>query len=262
MNLSLRIWSALAPGIFVLLWSTGFIGARLGLPHAEPFIFLLYRFATIAILLAAVGLLWRVSWPRHWSEVVHLAVTGLFIHGAYLGGVFWAISNGITPAVSALIVCIQPLLTAVTAGPYLGEKVSLRQWIGLVLGFFGVILVVGDDLSLEDGNFTGLIACIIALIGITAGTLYQKRHGGSMDLRSGSAIQFAAAALAMLILSFAFETGRIEWTGEFIFAMAWLIIVLSVGAMTLLHLLIRQGSASKVAPGPARCGCSGLFFVW
>jgi len=237
----------MAPGIFVLLWSTGFIGARLGLPHAEPFIFLAYRFSILAVLLAAVGLIWRAPWPKNWSQVGHLAVVGLLIHGSYLGAVFWAISNGTTAAVAALIVGIQPLLTAVAAGPYLAEKVSARQWIGLLLGFVGVALVVGDDLSLEGGNGAGVIACIVALCGITLGTLYQKRHGGDMDLRTGSAIQFAAAAVVMLVLTLVLEEGRIVWTGEFIFALGWLIVVLSIGAMSLLYLLIRQGAASKVA---------------
>ncbi len=242
-----RIWTAAAPGIFVLLWSTGFIGARLGLPHAEPFIFLLYRFSILAIVLAAVGVIMRAPWPSSWAQAGHIAVVGLLMHGFYLGGVFWAISTGLTAAIAALIVGIQPLLTAVAAGPYLGEKVSFRQWAGLLFGFVGVALVVGDDISLEGGNGPGVVACILALLGITFGTLYQKRHGGNMDLRTGSAIQFAAAAIAMLALTFAFEQGRIEWHGEFIFALAWLVIVLSIGAMSLLYLLIRQGAASKVA---------------
>ena len=247
MNSPMRLWAAVAPGIFVLLWSTGFIGARLGLPHAEPFIFLLARFSLLAILLAAVGMAWRAPWPTSWAQAGHLVIAGLLIHGTYLGGVFWAISHGTAAAVAALIVGIQPLLTAVGAGPYLGEKVTLRQWLGLIVGFVGISLVVGDDISFRDGNTAGIVSCVVALIGITAGTLYQKKHGGAMDLRTGSAIQFAAPALVMLLLSLTFEEGRIEWTGEFIFAITWLIFVLSIGAMTLLYLLIRQGSASKVA---------------
>lgn len=247
MNNSSRSWAAMAPGVFVLLWSTGFIGARMGLPHAEPFIFLLYRFAIISILLAAVGLLWRAPWPSSWAQVGHIAIVGLLMHGLYLGGVFWAISTGLTAAIAALIVGIQPLLTAVAAGPYLGETVSRRQWIGLFFGFVGVALVVGDDISLDEGNWAGVVSCIVSLFGITLGTLYQKRHGGNMDLRTGSAIQFAAAGAAMLVLTLAFEQGRVVWHGEFIFALGWLIIVLSVGAMSLLYLLIRQGAASKVA---------------
>lgn len=242
-----QLWTASAPGVFVLLWSTGFVGARMGLPYAEPFIFLLYRFSILALILSAAGVLLRAPWPKSWSQAGHIAVVGLLMHGSYLGGVFWAISKGTPAAVAALIVGIQPLLTAVAAGPYLGEKVSLKQWGGLLLGFVGVALVVGDDITSEVGSGAGIVVCIVSLFGITIGTLYQKRHGGDMDLRTGSAIQFAAAAIAMLILSQTFEEGRIEWTGEFIFAISWLVVVLSIGAMTLLYILIRQGAASKVA---------------
>ena len=244
---AMRLWTAVAPGIFVLLWSTGFIGARMGMPYAEPFTFLLHRFAILTVVLSAIALLWRAPWPKSFAQVGHMAVIGLLMHGSYLGCVFWAISQGVHAAVAALIVGVQPVLTAVAAGPYLGEKVSARQWVGLLIGFGGVALVVGDDFSLEGGSVAGILACIVALLGITVGTLYQKRHAQNMDLRSGSAIQFTAAALAMLVLSSAFETGHIEWTGEFIFAMAWLVVVLSLGAMTLLYMLIRQGAASKVA---------------
>lgn len=242
-----RTWTAAAPAIFVLLWSTGFIGAGLGLPHAEPFIFLAVRYSILAFLLAAVGLMWRAPWPEDWTQAAHLAVVGLLIHGSYLGGVFWSMSKGTPAAVSALIVGIQPLLTAVAAGPYLGEKVSARQWSGLLLGFAGIALVVGDDVIFEDGNAAGILASVVALFGITIGTLYQKRHGANMDLRTGSAIQFAAAAVVMTVLTLVLEESRIAWTGEMIFAMTWLIFVLSIGAMSLLYLLIRQGAASKVA---------------
>jgi len=244
---AMRLWTAAAPGVFVLLWSTGFIGARMGMPYADPFTFLLHRFAILTVVLSAIALLWRAPWPKSLADAGHMAVIGLLIHGSYLGGVFWAISQGVHAAVAALIVGVQPLLTAVAAGPYLGEKVSARQWIGLLIGFGGVALVVGDDLNLAAGSGAGILACIVALLGITVGTLYQKRHAQGMDLRTGSATQFAAAALAMLVLSSVFEEGRIEWTGDFIFAMAWLVVVLSLGAMTLLYVLIRQGAASKVA---------------
>jgi drug/metabolite transporter (DMT)-like permease len=247
MSKSGHLWTAAAPAVFVLLWSTGYVGARLGLPHAEPFIFLTMRFSILAVLLVAAGLIWRAPWPTNWAQAGHLMVTGLLLQGFYLGGIFWAISNGISSGIAALIVGIQPLLTAVAAGPYLGEKVSVRQWTGLLLGFGGVALVVGDDLGFNGGNGASVLSCIISLCGITLGTLYQKRHGGSMDLRTGSAIQFAAAAVAMLVMTLLFEEGRIDWTAEFIFAISWLVVVLSIGAMTLLYLLIRQGAASQVA---------------
>lgn len=247
MGKSGHLWTAAAPAVFVLLWSTGYVGARLGMPHAEPFIFLTMRFSILATLLAVAGLIWRAPWPASLAQAGHLMVAGLLLQGFYLGGIFWAISSGISSGIAALIVGIQPVLTAVAAGPYLGEKVSARQWAGLLLGFAGVALVVGDDLGFDGGNGAPVLACIIALCGITLGTLYQKRHGGTMDLRTGSAVQFAAAAAAMLVMTLLFEEGRIDWTAEFIFAISWLVIVLSIGAMTLLYLLIRRGAASQVA---------------
>lgn len=242
-----QVWAAVAPGVFVLLWSTGFVGARMGMPYADPFIFLLHRFVILAFLLSAAGLIWRAPWPKSWRHVGHLAMVGLLIHGSYLGGVFWAISNGVSAATTALIVSMQPLLTAVVARSYLGELVSTRQWVGLIFGFAGVALVVGDDMNLGSSSGVGVIVCFVALLGITFGTLYQKRHGGDMDLRTGSAIQFSAAAIAAGGLTLYLGERPIEWTGEFIFALSWLIVVLSIGAMSLLYLLIRDGAASKVA---------------
>ena len=242
-----QVWAAAAPGIFVLLWSTGFVGARMRTPYTEPFIFLLHRFVILAFLLSAAGLIWRTPWPKSCRQVGHLAVIGLLIHGSYLGGVFWAISNGVSAAIVALIVSLQPLLTAVVARPYLGELVSARQWVGLMFGFAGVALVIGDDIDLVGSSGLGITVCFVALLGITFGTLYQKRHGSNMDLRTGSAIQFSAAAIAVGGLTYYLGERPIEWTGEFIFALTWLVVVLSIGAISLLYLLIRQGAASEVA---------------
>lgn len=242
-----HLWTTVAPAVFVLLWSTGYLGARMGMPHAEPFMFLTIRFSILAGLLAVVGLIWRAPWPTSWAQTGHLVVTGLLLQGFYLGGIFGAIAGGISPGIVALIVGTQPLLTAVVAGPYLGEKVNLWQWTGLFLGFAGVALVVADDLGFDGGNGAPMVACVTALCGITFGTLYQKRHGGNMDLRTGSAIQFAVAAVVMLVMTFFLEDGHVDWTGEFIFAIFWLVIVLSIGAMTLLYMLIRKGAASQVA---------------
>jgi len=246
-NRSTAAFIAATPALFVLLWSTGFIGARFGLPYAEPFTFLLLRFAILTVVLVAVALATRAPWPRSTAEVGHTAVVGLLVHATYLGGVFAAIHLGIEPAVAALIVGTQPLLTAVAAGPYLGETVTPRQWLGLVIGLVGVALVVAEKLTFETRHVGGAVLAVLALVGITVGTLYQKRHGGAMDLRTGSAIQFIAAAIPMLILALIFETMRVSWTGEFVFALGWLVVVLSLGAISLLYLMIRRGAASKVA---------------
>jgi drug/metabolite transporter (DMT)-like permease len=235
------------PALFVLLWSTGFIGARLGLPHAEPLTFLSLRYLLAAGLLVLVSLASGAPWPRRPTEVAHFAVAGLLVHGVYLGGVFLGISMGVEAGVSALIVGLQPLLTAALAGVLLRERVIPRQWLGLVLGLCGVALVLAGKVGQAPGSVLGSIACVAALIGITIGTLYQKRFCAGMDLRTGSVVQFAAAGLATAPLAFWFEDMRVQWDAEFVFALLWLVLVLSLGAVSLLYVLIRRGAASQVA---------------
>jgi drug/metabolite transporter (DMT)-like permease len=241
------IWISAMPGVFVLLWATGFIGARFGLPYAEPFTFLLVRFVIVAALLAVVSAVMHAPWPRSWALAGHLAVAGLLVHGGYLGGVFSSIARGMPVAVSALIVGLQPLLTAVAAGPFLGERITPVQWLGFVLGLAGVVMVLARDFTLSGAGLPGFAFSTIALLSITGGTLYQKRFCGAMDLRSGSVVQFLAAAAVVGVLAATTETMAIRWTGEFLFALGWLIVVLSLGAITLLYLLIRRGVASKIA---------------
>lgn len=240
-------WVALTPVLFVGLWSTGFIGAKLGMPYAEPFTFLLLRFVIVVALLTLAALVVRAPWPRTWTDVRHGAIAGLLIHGIYLGGVFAAIDRGVPAGIAALIVGLQPLLTVVASGPYLGERISARQWLGVLIGLVGVAMVVGEKLSFNLGDLTGVGFAVAALLGITIGTLYQKRHGGGMNLFTGSAVQFAAAGIFMLAAAVIFETMKVEWSGEFVFALGWLVVVLSLGAITLLYLLIRRGAAAKVA---------------
>ena len=235
------------PALFVVLWSTGFIGARLGLPHAAPLTFLSLRFGIAAILLALVALATGAPWPRRPAEIGHYAVAGLLVHGVYLGGVYIGISLGVEAGVSALIVGFQPLLTAALAGVLFNERVSARQWLGLVLGLAGLVLVLTSKLAHGAGEVLGALVTVVALLGITAGTLYQKRHGGGMDLRTGSAIQCTAASLFTGLLALLFEDTHIAWTGEFVFALFWLVLVLSLGAVSLLYVLIRRGAAAQVA---------------
>lgn len=237
---------AAMPMVFVLLWSTGFLGAKYGMPHAEPFTFLGYRFALTSGVFFAILFFMRVPFPRNLATWGHAAIVGILMHGVYLGGVFFAIRNGTSGGISALIVGVQPVLTAVFAGLFLKERLSSRAWLGLVLGFVGITLVVWRQAG-DTGGVIGVSACITSLIGITAATLYQKRFGSNIDIRAGSAIQFAAAAAMMLGIAVATETMVIDWTTEAILAMAWLVIVLSVGAVSLLYILIRRGAASKVA---------------
>ena len=242
-----QTWLRLMPGLFVLLWSTGFIGAKYGLPYVEPLTFLLIRLALVAAVLALVALATRAPWPKDWPTAGRIALAGLLVHGVYLSGIFIAIARGLPAGVTALVVGIQPLLTAALSGPLLGERVSGRQWAGLLLGLAGVGMVVREKLSVEAAHLVPLGYALVALVGITLGTLYQKRHGGGMDLRSGTAIQYGATALALAVAAPLTETMQVQWTGEFVFALLWLCFVLSVGAIFLLFALIRRGAAAKVA---------------
>jgi len=240
-------WLAAMPAVFVLVWSTGFVGARMGSPHSEPFTFLFVRFAIATALFAAVCLILRAPWPKTGVEFRQTIVGGLLVHGMHLGGVFWAIHAGVATGTVAVIVGIQPLLTSTLAGPYLGERVSRRQWLGLTTGLAGIALVVGDSIAVSADQGPGMAAAVLALLGLSFGTLYQKRHAGSPYLRTGSTIQLAAATLLMLPLALLFETGEINWTGEFVFAMAWLVLVLSLGGFTLFYFLVRRGAAARTA---------------
>ena len=235
------------PALFVVLWSTGFIGARLGLPHAGPLTFLTLRYGLAAGLLMLISLAMRAPWPRRFSEVAHFAVAGLLVHGIYLGGVFVGIALGVDAGVSAVIVGLQPLLTAAFAAVLLAERVGSRQWLGLGLGLLGVILVLAGKLGQAPGTMLGSLACEVALLGITAGTLYQRRFCASMDLRTGSVVQFVAAGLVTAPFALWLEAMRVEWTGEFVFALLWLVLILSLGAVSLLYVLIRRGAAAQVA---------------
>lgn len=239
------------PFLFVVLWSTGFLGAKYGLPHAEPLTFLTLRYVLVIVLMTAIALAMKAPWPRDPRQIVHIGVTGLLVQALYLGGVFVAIDRGLPAGVAALVVGMQPLLTALGAGWLLGERVGGWQWLGLTMGFVGVTLVVGSKAVLGAVPLDALIAMLlpvaVALGAITLGTLYQKRHCPSFDLRTGSVIQFVPSLILTLLLASQFETMDVSWNGEFVFALLWLVLVLSLGAISLLNLLIRSGSAVNVA---------------
>ena len=234
------------PLLFVFLWSTGFVGAKYGLPYAEPLSFLLTRYGLVIALMTAIALATGAPWPKRRRDWLHIGVSGVLVHAIYLGGVFVAIKHGLSAGITALVVGMQPLLTGLLSGSMLGEKVSARQWGGLGLGFVGIALVVSGKLG--DGALGPmLIPALVALLGITAGTLYQKRFCPKFDLRSGSVIQFVPSAVLTAIAVAIFEDYRIDWNGHFLFALGWLVLVLSIGAISLLNLLIRSGSAVNVA---------------
>lgn len=242
-----RAQDAALPALFVGLWSTGFIFARLGLPYTQPFTFLAVRLAVAAALLLVIAVVSGAAWPRDAREGGHIAVTGLLFHGAYLAGVFEAIAHGVATGIVALIAGLQPIVTAAVAGPFLGERISARQWVGFVLGFAGIALVVWDRFDAHAGTPAGFALAFLCLAGITAGTLYQKRYCPNLDPRSGTALQFGVAAAALTVMSLFFETGHITWSRDFAIAFTWLTLVLSVGTFNLLVLLIRRGEASRVS---------------
>ena len=235
-----------APMSFVLLWCTGFISAKYGMPYAEPLTFLFARMGLAVLVLAGIVAVMRVPLPGP-VEVWHSLVAGLLLQTLYLGGVFVALSQGVPAGISALIPGLQPILTATLAGRFLGERVTPVQWGGFVLGLVGVLLVLNDRNVSMTGTPIGWTASVISLLGITLGTLYQKRYCGAIDWRSGNLVQFAGAAFVFAIGSYAIETRAIDWTIEFIAALGWSVIVLSVLTVALMYWLIRRIPASRVA---------------
>lgn len=234
------------PALFVLLWSTGFIAAKYGLPYAPPLTFLLYRFTLVAVLMAVVAVAMRAAWPRSLAQAMHVAVSAWLVHGAYLGGVFIALAGGMAAGTAAMLVGLQPIVTVAIARVWVGERVVARQWLGLAFGLGGVYLVVRHKVDMSS-DLAGLVVLAVALLGISVGTLYQKRHCAHVDLRSGAVIQFGACALVYLPLALAFERAPVRWTPEFAFALLWSVLVLSVGAISLLYWLLRHGAAANVA---------------
>jgi drug/metabolite transporter (DMT)-like permease len=239
-----RIAIASAPVLFVLLWSTGFIGARYGMPYAEPLTFLSLRMSLVVVLMLPIALISRAPWPTR-AEIGHSVVVGLLMHGVYLGGVFIAIRQGVPAGISALIPGLQPILTSTIANRFMGETVTRVQWLGLALGLVGVLLVLHDRNIVLAGSLLGWAASFMSLIGITLGMLYQKRFCGKVDWRTGNVAQYAGATVLLTLLAFIFETRVVEWTAEFIFALAWLAIVLSIAAIALMYWIIRRSRATS-----------------
>lgn len=238
---------SLMPVLFVLIWSTGFVVARLGMPHAPPMTFLCWRYA-----LSIAGLvLWvwwaRAPWPSSRQAWLHLAVTGVLLQAGYLGGVWSAVKMGLSAGTTALIVCLQPVLTAIFLEWHGGRgRVRPLQWIGLACGLAGVVVVVWDKLGLGEAHAVNLGLAVLALLSITAGTLYQKRHVGPTDVRSAGVVQMGAALFVSLPLAL-MEHEPVVWHPEMVTALAWSVLALTMGASSLLYLLIQRGAAMKVA---------------
>jgi drug/metabolite transporter (DMT)-like permease len=245
-------FTASAPLIFVVIWSTGFIGAKYGLPYAGPFVYLGLRMGIACALMVGLSIVMRAEWPKSLSEAGRYAMSGLLLHAGYLGGVFFAISRGMPAGLSSLVVGMQPILVAVIAQKTLGDSVSRRQWLGLILGFSGVAIVVIERMRANGGphgstSSSADIAILIALLATTMGTIYQKRFNTGMPLASGTAIQYGTAAIVMVVLASFTESFGIDWAPKFIIALTWQVLVLSVLAVTMLMVLIRQHSVSRLS---------------
>jgi drug/metabolite transporter (DMT)-like permease len=240
------------PAVFVLIWSTGFIVARYGMPNAPPFSFLGMRYAFSIVCFSLWIHLAKVKWPQTRQEVLHLSVTGILMHAGYLGGVWAAVKAGMGSGLSALIVGFQPVLTAIwlsTHGASSENKVSRRQWMGLILGFCGLLLVVWRKLTqgsaLDHVNLLNLSFAVMALLSITLGTLYQKSFVKPCDVRSANTVQLIAALIVTTPLAL-LETEGIQWNSELWGAMAWSVLGLTLGGSSLLYMLIQKGAAASV----------------
>lgn len=238
-----RLAPWIAP-VFVFIWSTGFIIAIYGMPHAEPMTFLVLRFSGVLFFMLPIVWIFRAPWPNT-RQVLHIAISGMFLQAGYVGGVWVAVKLGMSAGLIALIVGLQPILTAWLAA-FIAERVTRLQWLGLLLGLLGVGLVVWAKLSLIGLSLSALLFAGLALLSITAGTLYQKKYCSQFDIRTGSVIQFAASLLVCLPLMLAFETMEVEWVPELIGSLLWGILAISIGAISLLFILIRNGEATRV----------------
>jgi drug/metabolite transporter (DMT)-like permease len=234
------------PAVFVLIWSTGFVVARFGMPHAPPMRFLAWRFA-LSVLAFGVWVLWsRTAWPRGRRQWLHLALVGTLIHAGYLGGVWTAIKLGIGAGTSALIVGLQPVLTAMwVSASGQGHRVTPRQWLGLALGLIGLVLVVWHKLGHGEVTALNLVMCLMALLAITTGTLYQKRFVAPCDVRSANLVQLLAALVVVLPLAW-LETEPVEPVPALLGALAWSVLVLTLGGSSLLYMMIQRGAATRV----------------
>jgi hypothetical protein len=240
----------LAPALFVFLWSTGFIGVKYGIPYAPPFYFIAIRMAIAACLLFIAISFLRKSQPITRAIIWPSTLIGLTLHGAYLGGCFFAVSRGMPAGIAALIVSLQPVLVSLFAAKYLNEPLRPRAVFGLTLGLVGLFVVVIPRINMTGTNAISLVAVaasVIGLLGGTSGTILQKKYGGAIPTLAGTSIQYAATALVLLVLALLFEEPNITLSPEFIGALTWLVLALSFGAILLLFFLLAQGSAASVS---------------
>jgi drug/metabolite transporter (DMT)-like permease len=238
-----------APWIFVVLWSTGYIGMKAAAPYAEPMTFLAIRFLAVFIIIAIALPLFRIP-VLSWRDSLLATMIGASMHGIYLGGIMYAIKVGMPAAVAALIIALQPILTAVLAGPILGERLTWRHWTSLALGIGGIFLVLSPKIGLDSGwanRPETFVASVVSIAALTFGTLYQKRSASHLDLRASLLPQYFGATLVTGAWAFSFESREVIWSPELIGALAWLVIVLSIGAISLFLLLLRENAAWRTS---------------
>jgi drug/metabolite transporter (DMT)-like permease len=234
-----------APAIFVLLWSTGFVATKYVVHNADPLTYLAIRMALVVVLMAVIAAIAQPKWPDR-IGIAHSIVAGILVHGFYLGGTAIAIAHSIPAGLSALMPGLQPILTSTLANRWLGERVSALQWSGLLLGLAGVLLILHDrPMSGEAG--WGWLASGVSLVSITLGTLYQRRYCAKIDWRAGNLVQYVGVTIFFTVAAWSFENNVVHWTAEFVLALGWLVVVLSIGSIGLLYWLIRRSAATSVA---------------
>lgn len=240
-----------APALFVFLWSTGFVGAKYIVPYAEPFTFLTIRYVIAAAILIAIAALLKQPLKLTRDQVIASVAVGLLLHVIYIGGVFYAVSLGVSAGISAVIVSIQPVLVSILAVPLLGERIRSVQVVGLVLGVAGIALLLLPKVFQGDYSSAisevGIVICVIALLGTSAGYLVQKKLGSDIPFLTGTGMQYVVSAVVFALLSALTEDQRVEWSPEFLFGLAWIVLMLSIGSIVLLYEMLRAGSASKVS---------------
>jgi drug/metabolite transporter (DMT)-like permease len=240
----------LAPPVFVVIWATGFIVARLVAPDAEPLTFLSVRYVLAIAVLALAAVAVGAAWPKTWAGWRDGLVAGMLLHGAYLGGVFWAVAHGLPAGIAALVAGLQPLITGALVVPLLGERVSPRRWLGILVGFSGAVLVIAPRLGAGAGAEIPVVplgVAFLAVVAMTLGTIWQKRTAGKLDLRTNTVVQYCGALVATLPVAALLEEGRIAFTTEVVLGLAWAVLGLSIGAISLLLVLFRRGAVAGVA---------------
>ncbi len=232
---------------FIVLYGSGFVAAKYGLAYASPLAFLLIRFFVAFILLLLLAYFLKVSWPKSMNEVVHIGISGILTVAVFSIGVYLSIDVGVSPSLNALIIALQPALVSILAIMFLGEKLSNKHWIGLLIGFIGVCFVVVSKFELNYPEIFGILMSVFALLGLSFGNLYQKKYCSNMNLFSGGVIQTFASSLLVLPLMLVYEDIQVNWNIDFIYAVLYMSIAVSIGALSVLYILINKGDVSKVS---------------